>query len=77
MALATYNEALLEFAFNAGSERADQAWLLNENDVWVRNPYYRGPAVSHPEADDEFNAVYRAPTAPSAGWVDSSEYLPF
>lgn len=42
-------EAVREFAWNAGYERPDVAWLLHDFDVWVKNPHYNGPPVPHPE----------------------------
>lgn len=51
--VATDDEAMAEMAFNMGVERSDRAWLLDDRDVWVRNPHYTGPAVRHPEADYE------------------------
>jgi hypothetical protein len=50
--LATRSEAVAEYGRNAGREFPDRAWLLHDWDVWVRNPFYRGPAVPHPESDD-------------------------
>jgi hypothetical protein len=49
--VATDAEAMAEMAWNMGAERSDRAWLLDDRDVWVRNPHYVGPAVPHPEAD--------------------------
>ena len=37
-----------------GAANTDAAWVLTDRDVWHRNPYYTGPAVPHPESDDEF-----------------------
>ena len=36
-----------------GSRNPAKAWLLSNYDTWERNPYYDGPEVPHPEADDE------------------------
>ena len=47
--LATPNEAMQEFAWIDGAERPEQAWLLHDWDVWIANPHYHGPPVSHPE----------------------------
>ena len=47
--LATESDAMAEFARNVGGERREQAWLLTDYDVWVRNPHYTGPAQRHPE----------------------------
>ena len=49
--LATPDDAIREFALNVGRDRAEQAWLLTDYDTWVRNPFYCGPAVRHPEDD--------------------------
>lgn len=49
---ATPSEARAEYAANAGRERVEQAWVLTPWDTWEANPFYRGPAVRHPEADD-------------------------
>jgi hypothetical protein len=51
--LATGSESLREFAENAGMDNPDQCWLLDTRDVWVKNPYYHGPPVPHPEDDFE------------------------
>ncbi len=51
--VATPADALAEFGRNAGSMFPDQAWLLHDWDVWVKNPDYRGPAVPHPEEAEE------------------------
>jgi len=40
-------------ALEIGAENPDQAWILTDRDVWHANPYYRGPAVRHPEDDPE------------------------
>jgi hypothetical protein len=54
--LATPAEAIAEFAWNAGEEVPDQAWLSHDWDVWVKNPHYVGPPVPHPESDDAYDA---------------------
>jgi hypothetical protein len=46
---ATGAESLREFAHNAGMDNPDKAWLLDGRDVWMKNPFYRGPEVPHPE----------------------------
>lgn len=53
MATATNDDALREFAWNAGMEQEDREWLLHEWDVWVRNPHYTGEPGPHPEDDDD------------------------
>jgi hypothetical protein len=47
--LATPSDAVREWAWNAGAERPEQAWLLHDWDVWVKNPHYTGSDVPHPE----------------------------
>lgn len=49
--VATDAEAVREMAYNVGAERPDRAWLLDDRDVWVKNPHYVGPPVRHPEDD--------------------------
>jgi hypothetical protein len=49
--MATPAEASREYAFNAGIDRPNQAWILSHFDVWERNPHYVGPPVPHPEED--------------------------
>lgn len=51
--VATEAEAVAEMAWNVGHQQADRAWLLDDRDVWVRNPHYRGAPVRHPEDDGE------------------------
>lgn len=34
-----------------GSRRQNQAWILSDRDVWMKNPYYKGPYVEHPEME--------------------------
>jgi hypothetical protein len=46
-------ESVTEWAYYAGTDRTDEAWLLHPCDVWVANPHYRGPAVCHPEFGGE------------------------
>jgi len=49
--IATGSESLREFAHNAGMDNPDRCWLLDGRDVWVRNPYFKGPEEPHPEFD--------------------------
>ena len=51
--VASPSEAIAEFAWNAGAEEPDRAWLSHDWDVWVKNPHYAGPPVPHPESDWE------------------------
>lgn len=55
MTLATYDDAMREYAWNVGLEYPyrDQQWLLTDYDVWVRNPHYTGPEQRHPEDDSD------------------------
>ncbi len=46
-------EAAAEFAANVGAMNTDRAWIATPFDSWERNPYYTGPAVRHPEMDDD------------------------
>lgn len=46
---ATPHEAGAEYAFNAGMEQPERAWILSDFDAWYRNPFYNGPPVPHPE----------------------------
>jgi len=38
-----------EDARERGETTPDRAWVLSDRDVWYPNPYYKGPAVPHPE----------------------------
>ena len=42
-------ESLSEWAGMVGADYRSRAWLLHPGDVWVKNPFYHGPAVPHPE----------------------------
>lgn len=50
--MATPAEADREWVRNVAEDRADQAWLLSDRDVWYKNPAYQGPPVPHPEDDN-------------------------
>lgn len=52
--MATGSESLAEFARNAGADNPERCWLLDDRDVWVRNPYYSGPEEPHPEDESQF-----------------------
>jgi hypothetical protein len=41
--------AVNEYARNHGEMNRDRAWILSPFDTWEANPYYRGPAMPHPE----------------------------
>ena len=36
-------------------DNPDRAWLLHDWDVWVKNPFYAGPPVPHPESDEAYD----------------------
>ena len=42
-------EAVREWVWNVGQDRADQQWVLSDYDTWERNPHYTGPDQDHPE----------------------------
>ena len=50
---ATPDQAVREYAYNAGADRPDVAWIEHPAfaDSWTANPYYTGPAVPHPMDD--------------------------
>jgi len=50
---ASPQQAAREYAYNVGQERPDQAWILTGFDSWEPNPFYKGPPVPHPEADED------------------------
>lgn len=52
---ATLAEGDRQFAEAVGAQRQEQAWILSDRDVWYRNPFYRGPAVPHPEEDHDYD----------------------
>jgi hypothetical protein len=86
--LATDDDAVQEFARNAGAENQDREWLLTSYDIWVKNPFYAGAPGRHPEADwhddEEFvlhletNQMVEVPFAsallPADSWEDD---IPF
>lgn len=59
--LATVTDACREYARNVGFENQDCAWICTDYDTWEKNPFYRGPAVRHPEDDPDDYAPYRYP----------------
>ena len=69
--VATDREAMIEHAWAVGVEHRDRAWLLDDRDVWVRNPHYHGPAVRHPEDDRDDDEV-ECPLA-----ADAADFIPF
>jgi len=49
-----YLDTLHDIRFREGADYPDRAWLATPYDmVWVANPYYTGPAVPHPEDDED------------------------
>lgn len=44
------NEALRDYALNVGQNFPEKAWINTPHDTWELNPFYRGPAVPHPES---------------------------
>ena len=42
-------EAHAAYPWQEGRYYPDRAWLLSPFDVWMRNPFYSGPPVPHPE----------------------------
>jgi len=52
--IATYDDAMKEFAYNVGDypQHVNRQWILTDYDVWVRNPHYVGPEQRHPEDYD-------------------------
>lgn len=49
--VATHRDAMREFAATVGDEDCyrNEQWILTDYDVWVKNPYYRGPDQGYPE----------------------------
>lgn len=47
--LATMEDAVREYATNAGAARPNVEWILSDYDTWVRNPHYTGQPGPHPE----------------------------
>jgi len=42
-------------ARQSGQEHPERAWVLTDRDVWHANPFYKGPAVPHPEDDVDYD----------------------
>jgi hypothetical protein len=65
-----------------GENNPDQAWVLTNRDVWHANPFYKGPAVPHPEeevydflddlSDAEFEELYGRPPAGAVEYTQSA-----
>jgi|SRR5215831_13041456 len=62
--IASMQEAVDEWRFNVCAP-ADQAWLLHDYDVWVKNPHYVGPPVPHPEDEAFYDSVGHTPQPPA------------
>jgi hypothetical protein len=67
--LASPQEAVAEWAYNAGSESPEKPWLLHDWDVWVANPHYAGPPAPHPES---WEGPYEDEGAEAPGFDDPS-----
>ncbi len=67
MPLATPDDAIREFAWNAGSILKDQEWMLHDWDIWVKNPHYTGEPGPHPEDDDGTWEDYEGADNPNIG----------
>lgn len=82
---ATNNDALREYARNAGAMAQQSQWILTPWDTWERNPFYAGPEQRHPEDDhyDDEDSAWEAPTqrrtlpTPDAGLYNTSDEVPF
>jgi len=51
-------EAVRQWAWNVGSDRPTEQWLLSDYDTWERNPHYVGPDLGHPEFDEPDCSVF-------------------
>lgn len=45
-------QAVQQYAYVYGEERAEDEWILSPFDTWERNPHYRGEPGRHPEDYD-------------------------
>lgn len=68
---ATPAEAMREEAMNVGFENPERPWILTDYDVWIANPYYKGPPVPHPD-----DAYYMTEEEAKAFAEDASRPLP-
>jgi hypothetical protein len=50
---ATDDESVFEWAANCEAP-GDVEWLLNDRDVWVKNPRFIGTPGPHPEDDSSW-----------------------
>jgi len=46
-------------AYQRGEENPEAAWVLTDRDNWYPNPFYRGPAMPHPELEIEDVEAWR------------------
>ena len=42
-------QAIREWAWNAGRYWPENQWILSNRDTWELNPHYTGPEQVHPE----------------------------
>ncbi len=82
--LATYDDAMREYALNVGADRPDSAWICTPFDVWMPNPYYTGAPQPHPEDGprrEDWDVVIDDCEPVAAEWPESlvwdDEDLPF
>lgn len=74
-----YTGAMREWAGVVGESHPDRAWLLSDYDVWVANPWYRGPPQIHPdlvgEEDESLDLPEPVgPPAPKFVWPDDAPF---
>lgn len=50
---ATDQESIQEWSNNYGCLYPERPWILNDRDIWVKNPYYKGENVPHPEEEED------------------------
>lgn len=50
--LASHDDAMREYAWNAGRDRPDLGWILTPYDVWMPNPFFVGEHKAHPDMED-------------------------
>lgn len=55
--LATPSDAVREFQFNHGYTSPDVCWLVTPYDTIVRNPFYKGPDVPHPDEQEQLDRL--------------------
>ena len=75
---ATEWDAVQERARNGGEGRPDQCWLLDDRDVWVRNPWFEGVPTRHPEDDGyEGDEEVPDPRPPYVAPAEADDDFPF